>query len=752
MREGLRSLAVLGLAVLVASGWGVLFVGRSDTTAGGDVPAGGGTTASGGPSGGSGPSVSDHGAEPTPTGGRTSGYGTCPGAPPIGGGIERHPDTAREADGTLLMVWQERFGDQFEICYTRGPEFGLGTAVGPAIRITNTQGDSVLPHVAIDAASDIAYVLWNEEIHHHAVGFVPVEFDEDYPVLMYTAAALFEPGDPMWTSPLALSDGGRLSRFFVSASHYSAVLLQQGRVQLDRDWNGDFDTDGDGIKDSDEVLAVLGYRTLWWRGDTDDDRLLDLIEIQYAFDPTLHVTKQFPQCFPRGTGGVCDLIFNLLCLVIDLDGDGFSLCGEGQDFPVTTEVAGFTHGGSVAYRFWPKLPGTYNLVLRTQMRTYVAGNCTSVSVAVTADGGAVGTLTLPWDDSNPPWSIETAATFNVTGIDFTAVTASQAVDVDLDVSFDPPACGQAILAVLRQLAIDWLKLELDGFRSEVNYKDADDFLDDPAPPSYLVDVSTEDMVIRLDADQKDVLLEIDSMTGHPWDAQVLNEAINAYSDHNIILNYKVSETGLSQTEVVKAGSNVGTIASDWPATSTDESSLYLSEHRDASLAALRYIHVMNAHHGSGCGMAEQSAVAGAADLSGVILYDQDMIDDLCGLADIPDLFSLRLVALIHELAHAFNTAHEKSTGFIDCVIDDCTPLPGFDTCNAYNLAVGGGYCFAASLFDKELLGIGNTDRRFGATEPIGRPRYSIETDSRFDFTSLLSVEAGNNVVFLDDYV
>jgi len=682
------------------------------------------------------------------------GYGPCPGAPPPGGGMQRRPDSVRDANGDRHMVWQEPDDGNFEICYyARQGELGVGSDRNLAVRITNSPSDSVAPHIAIDAASEIAYVVWTEEIEQHSDGVVPVDSGLVSPVLLYTATALFEPGAPMWTRPQALAGAGTLRQFFVAESRYTGILLQQGRVQTDRDWNGEFDTDRDGIKDGDEVLAVLGYRTLWWKADTDDDRIPDLIEIQNVFDPIIPVEKEFPQCFPRGQGKICDLIFNLLCFVVDLDGDGFTLCGEGQDFPVTTEVAGFTHGGSATYRFWPKVDGTYNLVMRTEMRTYsTAVACTSVSVAITADGVSVGTWTRPWDDTNPPWTAEVAATFNVSGIDFAAVTASQAVDVALTVSFDPPACGDAILAVFRHLALDWLKLELASDRSEVNYKDADDFTNSPPPPSFLVDVDTEDMVIHLDGAQKDLLLELDSMAGHNWDPKVLNEAINTYSDHNIILNYKVSETGLPLSEVVKAGAgDVSEMHYDWPVTSTDETSLYLQAHRDMSLQALRYVHVMNVHRGD-CGVAEQGVVGDAPALSGVMLFDQDFIDDFCGLGTVADgissLFTIRLLALVHELGHVFNTAHEKTTGTVSPVIDP----GGFDTCNAYNLMVGGGYCIVLSLFAKEMTGVGNTDRRFGATSPIAGPRYSIETIAQMDLTSLLTVETTNNLTLLGLYV
>jgi hypothetical protein len=371
------------------------------------------------------------------------------------------------------------------------------------------------------------------------------------------------------------------------------------------------------------------------------------------------------------------------------------------------------------------------------------------------------TWTTTWIDSVPwVWSVETVASVNVTGVDFTAVTAAMAVDIGLTVLFDPPGCGGSTLAILRAFTVDWLKLELDSDRSELNYKDADDFTN--SPPSFLVDVQTEDMVIQLDPVQRDLLLEMDSMEGHDWDGGVLNEAINAFSDMNIIMNYRISETNLpiNETTGIAGVGEVRTLSRDWPVSSGDESSTYLANHRDMNLQSLGYIHVMNVHNLPGaCGIAEQGDTSTGPEFSGVLIPDENFADGICyGFPTFPDdLFSTRLAVFLHEVGHALNAAHDKNTGTVDplCVIDDCgDPTDLFDDddiCNFYNV-MGYSYCSPSTKTDESFYGTGNTDRRVGSAEPIGRPRFSYESEAQFNFNSLLSVDVVSNLDELGLYV
>jgi thiol-disulfide isomerase/thioredoxin len=725
-------------------------------------------------------------------------YGLCPGAPPSEGGMKRRPDSVKDGNGVLHKVWQERIDGQFEICYARKPgEMGLGSDSNPAFRITKSPHDSVAPQIAVDDVSGIAYVIWTEilppDLNHGGKGggWTPEA------ILQYTATATFVPGDPVWTTAQTLGESiCSLQTFSVQDSTWE-IELKKGKP----DWasifphltpkpctlpdlmpklgdscslwdlrcEGIFDTDGDSISDSNEVMGLFGYITHWWNADSDLDWIPDPVEIIEMWNPTQPIWYEVPKCFPEPFSSkdpVCRAIWDRgLCLFLDIDQDGISACDEDDDYPVTTEVAEMTHGGTAVYRFWPKVNGVHNLVLRTQQRTFQPGTagCSNVniSIEVTVDGVLANTWTGTWFDTTPwVWSVATVAAVNVTGVDFTAVTAAMSVDIGVTVLFDPSDCGGSILGILRALAVDWIKLELDSDRSEVNYKDADDFIN--SPPSFLVNVETEDMIIQLDSVQRDLLLELDSMSGHDWIPGVLNEAINAFSDMNIILNYKISETDLPITETtgVAGAGDVRSLNFAFPVDSGDEASTYLANHRDMSLQIMGYIHVMNVHNIPGaCGIAEQGDTSTGPEFSGVLIPDQNFLDGLCyGFPDPPsDLFSTRLGVFLHEVGHALNAAHDKSTGSIDplCVIDVCGTLLGppddDDICNFYNV-MGYSYCSARDRTDENFYGTGNYDRRGGSSAPMGRPRFSYESEAQFDFNSLLSVDVVTNIDALGLYV
>ncbi len=922
---------------------------------------------------------------------RREAFGLCPGAPPSGGGMQRRPDTARDTSGNLHMVWAERFDGQFDLCYARknpGREMGVGSQANPAFRITATPGDSVSPQVAIDPVSGLVYVLWTEVQHavHGSNTMTPKV------VLDYVASDVIDPANgrmelvggrtlvgtlPCTVKRFEVRDAAWEIEFRAGTPDWIGALGPGDALDVPcggnpsdlppMDWKGTFDTDRDGWRDSIEITCppfVPGFPPCpdpikpfpcpdWASRDSDFDWIPDPEEFRRQFDPCLRIDLEFPFCFPFPLKPECGDIVIVLCTFADPDADGIGTCDEGRDYPVTTEVAEFLGGHFATYRFWPKVNGLHNLTLRTQQRTFIDfGNCTNVSIAISFDDVPSGTWTRAWLDATPwVWSIDTVATVTLSGIDFTGVTPSMAVDVRLAVSFDPPGCEGGLLAVFRALALDWLKLELASNRAEVNYKDADDFLaasghptvilhadfdtdslnlppsawlprEPPGdrlqlntaagsilvkgsiggltsqpveasmtggtggvdvqgfvagqPPTFgrwtaswrslaksgsvcfasmtfrdssaniiaaleyrpsgildfndlftatgigvawtadvaqnfelTVDLSakatslsidgapvataqsmpfyqiaaanlnymgleigcttsqgyalddmdiraiglggpfalpivTEDMVIHLDPEQRDLLFELDSMAGHDWPGAILNEVINAFSDLNIVMNYRISETGLPAT-----GAGATLTVEGFTFTDTNEASVYLDAHRDATLQALGYVHVINVNYISlGCGIVELASAGGAPEFSGALLPDQSFLDGACAGSTM-DLFSARLAVFLHEVGHALNAAHDLTSGTLDplCVIDDCDATPD-DLCNAYNV-MAYTYCFPTT---NVFYGTGNFDRRAGATGPIGRPRFSYESLAQFDFTSLLSVGTGNNIDLLGDFV
>ncbi|HLE46389.1 MAG TPA: hypothetical protein VI915_05355 [Thermoplasmata archaeon] len=695
-----------------------------------------------------GPRTTSTGIEPPglPGGGDpgvTSGFGSPSGGPVATGvcGVSpdpylnapRHASTAKVGSVTH-MVWEQVLarGGLPEICYANdagGGNLGVGNGRNPARRVTDTPFASVWPTIAWDSASGILYVSWVEIVldrgpSNHA----------DYSVNARRLAAsddsffteMVYPHDlaylGVWNRDVsALEDPDLVERALGPAVHFR-LNVQAGELRIGNashrhgnpygHVNFIVDMDGDGIADFSETSGLTGYKTDWKRVDTDGDGIWDLWEIQHGLDPIFDQQKDCVRL------KICDLLREGILFFLDLDGDGLSAAAEGLDYPVTTEVAAFPHGAYAEYRFWPKVSGNYSLVLRTQQRTFSAiGPCDTVAINVTVGGFAAGTLTQPWVDSSTwTWTTSSVPPFYL--------AADTAADVRLTVAFDPPACGQAILAVIRALAVDWLKLELSTNRAELDYKDADDFTTEA-----LVMVSTEEMTIHLDPGQKDVLFELDSMAGHDFVPRVLNEVIDAYSDYNIIANFKIDETGLSATGTVSS------LSFDWPPTSTDESSVYLSAHRNPALSA--YVHVMNVHYIAGAGgIAEQSAPGDPASLGGVLLADQNVIDGTSAGSTLR--FERRLALFLHETGHALGSHHETAgAALIDPVVD----TGGVDICNQYNV-MGWSYCSAE---DKVLHGTGNTNRRFGSTTLIGRPRWSIESANLFNFGALLSVQVGNNM-------
>jgi hypothetical protein len=645
-------------------------------------------------------------------------------------GIKRHVDITKDSDGVLHMVWQEPVDGQYEIFYGNqgsqgNKEMGIGTDKNPSIRITNTPRDSTWPQISIDPLTDIIYILWTE--------VCPMDIlDSDGGTYisksLFYSAAVFEPNDePAWTMPQNLANGDEPVKSF-SVKESDFVISGYGLKPAE--FKGTMDTDKDTIKDSDEKLGILGYTTKWNDEDSDDDGLLDNLEYVHQYNPLID---------ERFTVHAKSFI-RLLTLLSDDDGDGFTYSEEQTcDKPVTARVAHVLNTGYATYTFFPKDDHTASLVVDMQVRKYgilytPPPTTASYSIDVTVESESLSAVEFTISGSHMEWEWFKAygGSFNVYEDEETTVT--------MEVSVSQPDSSDYRTLAFASVMIAAPSPDFHLF----NYKEGRDF---EAGDSYLAGVMTENYDICTDPNRPDLFLEVDYFTGHEPSEEMYSEVIDAFSDAGIILHYKIDQTNLALSTTTNPdhdSDGVETLRNE------DEQSDLLDSTRNAAYGD--YIHLVFAHYMEDDDLPGWTLYGGAksadtaADLteSGILLADE-------ALQDISSIYSTllerRIKVVVHEIGHALCASHEKDTGSYNAIIDG----PGAsDIKNNYNVMIQD--ALDSSVGNSLLRGIGNTDRRFGATEDIGRPRFSIESIAQFDLTNKLSVDTGRNIDLLTNYV
>jgi hypothetical protein len=269
-----------------------------------------------------------------------------------------------------------------------------------------------------------------------------------------------------------------------------------------------------------------------------------------------------------------------------------------------------------------------------------------------------------------------------------------------------------------------------------NYKEGRDYSD-----SYLAGVLTEQFEICGDIYRPDLFLEVDYFQGHEPSDEMYSETINAFSDAGIKLHYKIDQMNLplaTTTSPDLDGDGAETLRIN------EEAQDIL--HSTRNMAYSSYIHIVYAHtlfwfsfpNVILLGGAMPAPTAGDLTHSGIIMADQALINDTTSASS---LMERRLKVTIHEIGHALGASHEgplgrTPAGSYNAIVDG----PGLnDTLNGYNVMRQGGLSDFESA-GKLLRGIGNTDRNIGASENIGRPRFSIESLDQLDVTNKLSVD------------
>jgi hypothetical protein len=647
-----------------------------------------------------------------------------------GMGMKRHPDSIHDSDGRHHMVWQEPRDGQYDIFYAvqvKGAkkELGLGANANTVVQISDTPTDSHHPKITMDPDTEIIYILWTEE---HPMDILDSDGGTFVSKSLFYTAAVFEPNDePVWTEPQNLAEGDEpVKRFSVKESDF----MISGYGWKPAEFKGTMDTDMDTIKDSDEVLGKLGYITKWNDDDSDDDGLLDNLEYVYEFNPLID---------ERFTPWAKSFI-RLLTLLSDDDDDGFTYSEETTcDKPVTVRIAHVLNTGYVAYTFFPKADHTASLVVDLQVRRYgllyIPPPVTaSYSIDVTVESESLSAVEFTISGSHMEWEWFKAygGSFNVYEDEETTVT--------IDVSVSQPDSNDYRTLAIGSVMIAAPSLDFHLF----NYKEGRDY---EAGDSYLVGVLTVNIEICTDPNRPDLFLEVDYFQGHEPSEELYSEAIDAFSDAGIILHYKIDQTNLALSTTTSPDPD-----SDGAETlrNEDEQSDLLDSTRNALYSD--YIHLVFAHYMEDddlpgwilYGGAKSAATAADLTESGILLADE-------ALQDISSIYSTllerRIKVVVHEIGHALGASHEKNTGSYNAIIDG---PGGVDIKNTYNVMMQNE--LDSTVSNQLLRGTGNTDRRFGATEDIGRPRFSIESIAQFDLTNKLSVDTGRNIDILDQYV
>lgn len=647
-----------------------------------------------------------------------------------GMGMKRHPDSIHDLEGRHHMVWQEPRNGQYDIFYSvqvKGAkkELGLGSNANTVVQISDTPTDSHHPKITIDPDTNIIYILWTEET---TMDILDSDGGTFISKSLFYSAAVFEPNDePAWTMPQNLAKGDKpVKSFLVKESEFEI----SGYGFKPAEFKGTMDTDKDTIKDSDEKLGILGYTTKWNDDDSDDDGLLDNLEYIHQYNPLIN---------ERFTVHAKSFI-RLLTLLSDDDGDGFTYSDERTcDKPVTARVANVLDGGHVTYTFYPKADHTASIVAGLQIKRYgilyIPPPVTaSYSILVTVESESLDGVEFSLSGSHMEWDRFQASggLFNVYEDEETTVT--------IDVTVSQPDSSD-----YRTLAFSYVMIAAPSPDYHLfNYKEGRDY---EAGDSYLAGVLTENFDICTDPNRPDVFLEIDYFTGHEPSEEMYSEVIDAFSDAGIILHYKIDQTNLALSTTTNPdhdSDGVETLRNE------DEQSDLLDSTRNAAYGD--YIHLVFAHYMEDDDLPGWTLYGGAksadtaADLteSGILLADE-------ALQDISNTYSTllerRIKVVVHEIGHALCASHEKDTGSYNAIIDG---PGGSDIKNNYNVMIQNALHTATG--NLLLRGTGNTDRRFGATEDIGRPRFSIESIAQFDLTNKLSVDTGRNIELLDQYV
>jgi hypothetical protein len=647
-------------------------------------------------------------------------------------GVQRHPDIAKDSEGRLHMVWQEPVDGQYEIFYAaqsgQKKEMGIGTEVNPDYQLSDTPTDSHHPKISIDPATDIIYVIWTEDHEDGIHDTAGTSFSGQS--LMYTAA-VFEPNsEPLWTEVQNLADGSEpVKSFSVQSSEFDIRGGTSTKVLL----NGIMDTDRDKISDSDEVLGVLGYQTSWFKEDTDDDTMIDSIEIVEGFNPLVNNLILGDKNFLR-----------VLFLFSDVDGDGLRFYEEGTcDFPITARVANVLNTGYVEYTFFPKADHSASLVLDLQIKRLGAlmippPVTASYTIVVTVQSATLGSVTFSHTGSALEWDrFQTSAgSFNV--------FEQEETTVRINVSVPQPNGPDYRTLAFSSVMIAAPSPDFDLF----NYKEGRDYGD-----SYLAGVLTEHFEICGDRNRPDLFIEFDYLVGHEPSHELFSEVINAYSDSGIKLHYKIDQMNIplgTATTPDADGDGAEVLRND------AEYLDLLDSTRNSAYS--RYIHMVFANtmvHDDLPGYtlyggAISAPTAGDLTHSGILIADQALVDTVTTAST---LMERRLKVFVHEVGHALGASHEgpnspTPAGTYNALVDG---PGGTDTFNGYNVMRQGGLTsFGAA--GQLLRGVGNTDRNMGATSDIGRPRFSIESLPQLDMTNKLSVDTGRNIDILNQFV
>jgi hypothetical protein len=633
-------------------------------------------------------------------------------------GVSRHPDIARDSESRLHMVWQEPLGGQYDIfyCYqSENKEIGRGSDKNPVFHITETPIDEIRPHIAIDPETDIVYIFWTEYIEAGDFDSMEGPETEFAATIFYTASGHLtdENEEMLWTEPSGFADeGSGVVDIKVKNSVY--ILKTQGPTPTTH--TGIIDSDGDGIRDSDEVLGKNGFKTEWNNPDTDIDGLCDLIETKLGFDPlidereTQRAQEFFEAYFRRS----------------DLDGDGLSYTEETTGgFPVDMGVAHVHDDANFGYDFYP----------RDDYSAYV-------HLVVELTRGPPITLPLESADYRLEGSLYSPANlirFDFTGtamendrfeivlgpfdvllnerasINFLNVEIEQPSSSTRDPDTDLPPEKQKRYMILYSvmLAAGPSNYDLFEYTEGIDYK---------GYPLENVQGAFMSTVISPDPWRKDLFIEVDFMEGHETTKGLFFETVKAFSDAGIILHYKLDEFDIPMDEPTSPDPH-GDGAESLKA--YDEMRNFLHNHRNTLYP--KYIHVIFAHGmykedgGGVLGGAISAATVTEKSHSGVIIADYGM-DEHDSTTN--PMLKIRLKVLIHEIGHALGASHDHDAargGAYHPLVDGSA---GIDILNDYNVMRQGG--LSGSSARATVHGGGNYDRNLGAHYWGGHSRFSLE--------------------------